>query len=126
MEIQDSRESYRPIRRYNSAWLIGIIFIVVGLLWFGHNAGVVSSTLFHIVVSWQMLLIVLGISMLFQRRKIVGGAILIGIGGFFMFDKFTDLITWDSWPLVFVLVGVVIIVSLIGTRICRSKGHACR
>ena len=37
------------------------VFIIVGLLFLGRNFGVIDSDLFDILVSWQMLLIVVGV-----------------------------------------------------------------
>lgn len=124
MEVQDSsnNNSYKPANRNSSAWLVAIIFIAVGLLWFGRNAGVITNEFFRVVVSWQMLLIVLGISMLFQRRSTVGGAILMAVGTIFILPKIALGISMGTfWPLVFVVVGIVIIVSLKSNPRSRQK-----
>ena len=44
------------------------VFIIVGLLFLGRNFGIIDSYLFHILVSWQMLLVVVGIVNLIKRH----------------------------------------------------------
>lgn len=44
------------------------VFIIVGLLFLGRNFGVIDSDLFDILVSWQMLLIVVGVVNLIKRH----------------------------------------------------------
>lgn len=93
--------------------LIAIIFIAIGFLLIGRNLGFIDYSLTRILISWQMLLIVLGIVTLLKRQY-VGGAILLGIGLFFI----TPLIygighLWmvNYWPLVFVGIGIIMILK---------------
>ena len=58
------------------------VFIIVGLLFLGRNFGIIDSDLFGILVSWQMLLIVVGVVNLIKRH-FFGGVITIAIGGLF-------------------------------------------
>ena len=50
------------------------VFIIVGLLFLGRNFGIIDSDLFGILVSWQMLLIVVGVVNLIKRH-FFGGVI---------------------------------------------------
>ena len=59
--------------------LMASIFIVAAILFLGRNLGFVDHHVFRIIISWQMLLIVLGINSLF-RKQTVGGGGLIGVG----------------------------------------------
>ncbi|MFQ9021705.1 MAG: LiaF transmembrane domain-containing protein [Parabacteroides merdae] len=58
------------------------VFIIVGLLFLGRNFGIIDSDLFGILVSWQMLLIVVGVVNLIKRH-FFGGVITIAIGAYF-------------------------------------------
>lgn len=58
------------------------MFIIVGLLFLGRNFGIIDSDLFGILVSWQMLLIVVGVVNLIKRH-FFGGVITIAIGSLF-------------------------------------------
>ena len=60
------------------------VFIIVGLLFLGRNFGVIDSDLFDILVSWQMLLIVVGVVNLIKRH-FFGGMRMIAIGTYFLF-----------------------------------------
>ena len=44
------------------------VFIIVGLLFLGRNFGIIDSDLFGILVSWQRLLIVVGVVTLIKRH----------------------------------------------------------
>jgi predicted membrane protein len=94
--------------------VFGLMVVLVGILLVGFNAGFLSEDLRHIVFSWQMLLIAIGIVNLFDWRSIVPGVILILVGGFFIvpelhtFDyEFTRLF----WPSLIILFGLLIIFS---------------
>lgn len=97
--------------KINTFFVAGF-FIIVGLMLLGKNLGWVGSYWFRIVISWQMLLIVIGVSNLFKRQYIAG-IVTAGIGAVFMFpliDKDIDRLLWGNlWPLVFVVVGVSIL-----------------
>ena len=45
--------------RKNLFW--AILFIVVGVVWIMRNTGMITDDLFHIIVSWQMLVMYIGI-----------------------------------------------------------------
>jgi len=54
-------------KHFHPAWhhtlnviVVSLAFITVGVLWILRNLGVVDPTLFSIIVSWQMLLILWG------------------------------------------------------------------
>jgi hypothetical protein len=118
MEVVNKNGECKPVRNNGHRALIALAFIVAGLLLFGKNQGVVSGDVVKVVVSWQMLLIVLGLSMLIFRRAVVPGSILIGIGGFFMLPLFLGYREMgEYWPLIFVVIGVVMLVSIL----CGSK-----
>ena len=66
------------------------IFIIVGLLFLGRNFGIIDSYLFHILVSWQMLLIVVGVVNLIKRH-FFGGVITIAIGAYFLLPEISGI-----------------------------------
>ena len=87
------------------------VFIIVGLLFLGRNFGIIDSDLFGILVSWQMLLIVVGVVNLIKRH-FFGGVITIAIGAYFLLPE----ISWVEgewldmfWPVLFIFVGIMIL-----------------
>ena len=91
---------------------IAAIFIFAGIFILGRNLGWIEHSLYRIVISWQMLLIVLGIFSLIKRQT-TGGLILIGVGGFFLLPHLFSTEYYSVrtfWPLVFVLIGVILLV----------------
>lgn len=88
--------------------VIATIFIVVGLMFLGKNLGLVDPYLFNIVVSWQMLLIVIGISSLFNRH-LIGGITLIALGTYFLLPEITGMEgEWVKtyWPVALIVIGI--------------------
>ena len=87
------------------------VFIIVGLLFLGRNFGVIDPSLFHILVSWQMLLIVVGVVNLIKRH-LVGGCITIAVGTYFLLPEITGIEQeWLGmfWPVFLILIGILIL-----------------
>lgn len=90
------------------------ILIVTGLLIFFHKQGQIDDFYYRIVVSWPMLLVVLGAWSL-ARKQWYNAALLIGIGAFFFIP-----ILWGAgpgwiktyWPLLLVILGVLMLIGM--------------
>jgi uncharacterized membrane protein HdeD (DUF308 family) len=67
--------------------LIGLVFVVAGIFIMGHRMGFISHYLFHAIISWQMLLIAIGVIQLLTKRNKTSGVILILIGSFFIMPQ---------------------------------------
>ena len=88
--------------------VVALSFIVVGLMFVGRNLGIVDQFWFNVIVSWQMLLVVVGVTNLIKGH-FWGGIVTMGVGVFFLLPEFTYLEDgWMEtyWPLIFVLVGL--------------------
>ena len=68
----------------------GVLFVAIGILLILENLDFLSYDLSHILISWPMLLIVIGIFNL-SRKATSAGVILIGIGTYFMLPRIFDL-----------------------------------
>jgi len=102
--------------------IAGFILIAVGILFLGRNAGFISSSLFYIFISWQMLLVVLGLLALL-KHNITSAIVLAGTGGFFLLPRILDLgDNWiqNYWPLFLIIGGIGLLFTLLNPRSKRS------
>lgn len=92
--------------------MLGIVVILAGLALLLFNTGFLPDYFRHILISWPMLLIAIGVVSLMGSGNRVPGIILIVIGGFFLLPRIFDLnMNFASlfWPLVLMCVGVLIL-----------------
>ncbi len=104
-----TKRHYRP----ESRMFLGIIFVAIGALLILRNFDFLSYDLSHILISWPMLLIVIGLYNL-NRKAGSAGVILIGIGVFFLLPRifdFQDDFYHNFWPIILVVVGIVFIIQ---------------
>lgn len=93
--------------------LVGVFFLIVGVVIIGHSLGFFSSYLYHLIISWQMLLIAIGILNILSVRHSLSGVILVVIGGVFLLPRILILpfsIVHLTFPIVLVAVGLFLIV----------------
>lgn len=91
-----------------------VIVIVAGALLLLKGVGFLPWEVSRILLSWQMLLIVIGVFNIFSMQHKVSGYILVGIGGFFMLDKlfYLNVGFWQvAWPLVLIGIGIAILLN---------------
>lgn len=94
--------------------IFAVIIIAAGALLLLRGIGLLPWELSRVLLSWQMLLIVIGVFNIFSSQHKVSGYILLGIGGFFMLDKFYywDISFWQVfWPVVLIGIGVAVLVN---------------
>ena len=99
--------------RTKANWYWAIPLIVVGLTWQLRNLEYISSQVSHIIISWQSLLIYIGVIHLFRKRY-VGGLLEIFIGCIFMLPL-AGVLEYDwfhlNWPIFLILVGLFVLLS---------------
>jgi len=101
---------YRIKNRHgDSRLLLGIIFVGIGAILIARNFGWLDYEFSRYLISWQMLLIVIGLYNL-ARRAYTPAIILISIGTFFLID-IPDNMRENFWPALIVLVGVAFIIQ---------------
>ncbi|MCX6245415.1 MAG: LiaF-related protein [Bacteroidetes bacterium] len=91
---------------------IGFVVILAGLLLLAFNFDFLPQTLRHILFSWQVLLIVIGVISLVGNGKSLPGMILIFIGAFFLIPRIFALniaFTHLFWPLILIGIGLLIL-----------------
>lgn len=124
MEILDKQEpdiTVNPGHRNNISGgiVVGLILILAGAILILSNTGWISWEVRRILLSWQMLLIVIGFISL-ARKQVTQGIILLVIGIVFMLPRIGSLhlfpgVEWftkfnwgNLWPLILVAVGIMI------------------
>ncbi|MDP4281624.1 MAG: LiaF-related protein [Bacteroidota bacterium] len=97
--------------------VFGTIVILAGLFLLAFNFNIIPETIGnvdvkHVVFSWQMLLIMLGIISLSSKERKTPGWILLMIGVFFIIPEiFTYHVSFINifWPLLLIGIGIIIL-----------------
>lgn len=92
-----------------SVVVTALSFIVVGIMFLGRNLGWVDPEVFSVIVSWQMLLIVIGLVQILKRH-LIGGLILITVGTYFLLPSKYGLGVY--WPVLLIVIGFGILLKL--------------
>jgi len=108
--------------------IIGVILVIAGLFLVIRNTGFFPGFIDHVVFSWPMLLVVIGLVMTIGATEKTAGIIIMAVGGFFMIP----LIFRESfhmynmfWPSIFIIIGIIFIVTKRkGWNAVSSKGMA--
>lgn len=107
METQDSKQVRPGLKRKSLAF--GIIVVAFGFIWLLRNFGMINDTAWDHIISWQMLLIAIGVVNLANGHGRGFGVILILVGGFFLLS---DIYAWPVtftkifWPSLLILIGL--------------------
>lgn len=99
--------------------ILGVIVIAAGFLLLLSNTGILPYDLKHVIFSWQMLLIGIGVVSLFSSESRTPGTVLILIGGFFILPRIFDLsinIMHVFWPVLLIGLGVLILTRRLPRR----------
>jgi len=119
-EPNDSSSVRQKSKNYDSRTFVGIIFVFIGAVLIARNFGWLDYDFARNLISWQMLLIVIGLFQL-ARRAYTPAIVLIGIGLFFLID-FPDNFRENFWPILIILVGVSFILQWRGTPHQKHRG----
>lgn len=119
MELQEQENRKKEMKP--KSVVFGLLVLVFGLLLLFRNTGVLNESIFHVVFSWEMLLIAIGLINLFDRNRPLG-IILIVLGLIFMLPHiFTFPFAFHHvlWPTVIIAFGLLI---MFGTgKGCRAR-----
>lgn len=99
--------------------LIASLFILCGILLFARNMGWITHELFDVLVSWQSLLIIIGIYTL-AHRHYIGGTLILLTGAYFLIGGLSWLPENSKamiWPLALILCGIIFLTK--GNRKAR-------
>ncbi len=102
--------------------IIGVILVLAGLFLVIRNTGFFPDFIDHVIFSWPMLLVAIGLVMTLGSTEKTAGIIVMSVGGFFMIPLlFRETFhMYDMfWPSIFIIIGVIFIVT-------RRKGWNMR
>jgi len=113
------KSSYRS--GYTKGLGFGLILMLIGVVFLGINFGLIPPELKTVILSWPMLLIVIGLFN-FAKRHIISGVVMVLIGGFFIVPRFVEAcptcfpglnadFTRIYWPLLLIAAGLLLIIS---------------
>ncbi len=91
----------------------GIFLIAIGVIWILERLNLIPDVWDDILISWQMLLIGIGIFSYLGGNKTTG-TVLIVIGGFFLIDEVVTIpyeLRRIGWPLLIIGIGVVLLIT---------------
>ena len=99
---------------YTKGLGFGLVLMFIGVVFLASNFGLIPMPLKSVIISWQMLLIFIGVVNLF-KRKLISGVILIFIGGFFILPKVFPFLNnnfeQNFWPLILIGAGILILLQ---------------
>jgi predicted membrane protein len=109
METSDEKKvQNNPMKKF----AFGFVVVLAGALLLAFNFDILPMDWKHIIFSWQMLLIVLGVVSLIGREGRGPGLILVLIGGFFIMPEIFDFhisFVRVFWPVLLIVIGVMIL-----------------
>lgn len=106
------RDEHASVMRSRNLFL-GVTLIVVGVLWMMNNLELLSDSLFDVVFSWQMLLVLIG-GYLLGLRKWLAGGIVAAVGlCLLLIDQLDWHIPLDkiAVPTILIAVGLSVVFS---------------
>jgi len=123
---EDRRHDHPHRHLTNNRVIIGVILVLAGLFLAIKNTGIFPDSLTHIIFSWPMLLITIGVVMTLGAAEKSAGVIVLAVGGFFLIP----LVFRESfhmynmfWPSIFVIIGIIFIATKRkGWNAVSSKG----
>jgi predicted membrane protein len=119
----ETNENYRDERRQlrreqhhlqNNRPIIGVILVLAGLFLVMRNTGFFPEFIDHVIFSWPMLLVAIGLVMTLGASEKTSGVIVMAVGGFFLIPMiFRETFHAYNmfWPSIFIIIGVIFIVT---------------
>ena len=98
----------------NNRPIIGVILVLVGLFLVLRNTGFFPDFIDHVVFSWPMLLVAIGLVMTLGASEKTSGVIVMAVGGFFLIPMiFRETFHAYNmfWPSIFIIIGVIFIAT---------------
>jgi predicted membrane protein len=107
-------------------YALGVIIIIAGIVLLIEKTGFLPFEIQHIIFSWPMLLIAIGIVSFFSSESRTPGTIMILIGGVFLISRIFEMsfnVMHLGWPLVLIVIGVVILLKRSPGTLFQQRFH---
>jgi predicted membrane protein len=122
-ERRQARDARRELRHEhhhltNNRAIIGVILVMVGLFLVLRNTGFFPDFIDHVIFSWPMLLVAIGLVMTLGASEKTSGVIVMAVGGFFLIPMiFRETFHAYNmfWPSIFIIIGVIFIFTKRGS-----------
>jgi predicted membrane protein len=111
-ENRPYREDHHHLK--NNRAIIGVVLVLVGLFLVMRNTGIFPDFIDHVIFSWPMLLVAIGLVMTLGGAEKTSGVIVMAVGAFFLIPTiFRETFHAYNmfWPSIFIIIGVIFIVS---------------
>lgn len=98
----------------NNRAIVGVVLVLIGLFLVMRNTGIFPGFIDHVIFSWPMLLVVVGLVITLGNSDKTGGVIVMAVGGFFLLPMiFRETFHAYNifWPSIFIIVGAIFIFS---------------
>lgn len=115
--------------------VFGLVLILIGLFMLSFSAGIFPEAWRPVFISWQMLLIVIGMIQLFKLH-VIPGLTLIILGNFFLVPRisrvypeswwFGENFVQTYWPMLLIAFGILIVLAIILKPRYFRQGENCR
>lgn len=94
--------------------IIGVVLVLVGLFLVLRNTGFFPDFIDHVIFSWPMLLVAIGLVMTLGATEKTAGVIVMAVGGFFLIPMiFRETFHAYNmfWPSIFIIIGITFLVT---------------
>jgi predicted membrane protein len=108
------RMGHEVKRNSNTRKTWGVLLVIIGGLLIANAVDILPYKLTDILISWEMVLIVVGVFSLVNNQSKVIGIVLISLGVFFLFENYWEFpyyVRKAFWPTVVVVFGLYLIIS---------------
>lgn len=102
--------------------LVGVMLVFVGGVILGERIGIIPWWIYDIIISWQMLLVGIGMISIVHKKQLIPGVIFIIVGGVFITPKIFDLafeIRHVGLPAILITVRLIFIFN--NRKTCKHK-----
>jgi len=113
-------------KRSDKRFYFGVLLIVLGVILILERLNLIPESMADVLISWQMLLVGVGILSLIGGNR-TAGVIMIVIGGTFMIPELINVpheIRRIYWPLILVLLGILILMKQRDHRNWNNPGNS--